>query len=346
MHFRRYHDPNFVPTAFVCTKCGKTFTRRNTMARHAENCNGDPGNAVDPPKNAPKPASPAKASKATPKGKAAAAAAIIQVEDENTGAIENIIVKNEPEAEQAAIEVVVEQSEEAEAGVALPGAEVASNGDLTPEMILSMMDRHRKDELERRMSALQESRRELMVQLEGLMRLLKAQTGGSTHSSPSHGAGCSMPMPIRSTSAGSTPTHTPQDCLAGVGGDVLEAFAQDSITNTMSSLVKELHSVDDAAEEEDNHMRNGGLRDRAEEEDNHMRNGGLRDRAEEEDNHMRNGGLRDRAEEEDNHMRNGGLRDRAEEEDNHMRNGGLRDRAEEEDNHMRNGGIRDRADAE
>uniref|UniRef100_A0A8D0CZA9 Dystrobrevin n=1 Tax=Sander lucioperca TaxID=283035 RepID=A0A8D0CZA9_SANLU len=116
--------------------------------------------------------------------------------------------------------------------------------------------RHRKDELERRMSALQESRRELMVQLEGLMRLLKSQSGSSPHSSPSHGAGCSMPMPIRSTSAGSTPTHTPQDCLAGVGGDVLEAFAQgvprnlrndllvaaDSITNTMSSLVKELHS--------------------------------------------------------------------------------------------------------
>uniref|UniRef100_A0A8C6UUZ2 Dystrobrevin n=1 Tax=Neogobius melanostomus TaxID=47308 RepID=A0A8C6UUZ2_9GOBI len=116
--------------------------------------------------------------------------------------------------------------------------------------------RHRKDELERRMSALQESRRELMVQLEGLMRLLKSQCGSSPHSSPSHGAGCSMPMPIRSTSAGSTPTHTPQDCLSGVGGDVLEAFAQgvprnlrndllvaaDSITNTMSSLVKELHS--------------------------------------------------------------------------------------------------------
>lgn len=35
--------------------------------------------------------------------------------------------------------------------------------------------RHRKDELERRMSALQESRRELMVQLEGLMRLLKVR---------------------------------------------------------------------------------------------------------------------------------------------------------------------------
>lgn len=28
MHFKRYHDPNFVPTAFVCNKCNKTFTRR------------------------------------------------------------------------------------------------------------------------------------------------------------------------------------------------------------------------------------------------------------------------------------------------------------------------------
>jgi len=35
--------------------------------------------------------------------------------------------------------------------------------------------RQRKDELELRMSALQESRRELMVQLEGLMNLLKAE---------------------------------------------------------------------------------------------------------------------------------------------------------------------------
>ena len=33
--------------------------------------------------------------------------------------------------------------------------------------------RQRKDELEMRMSALQETRRELMVQLEGLMKLLK-----------------------------------------------------------------------------------------------------------------------------------------------------------------------------
>uniref|UniRef100_A0A672T983 Dystrobrevin n=1 Tax=Sinocyclocheilus grahami TaxID=75366 RepID=A0A672T983_SINGR len=121
--------------------------------------------------------------------------------------------------------------------------------------------RQRKDELEQRMSSLQESRRELMVQLEGLMKLLKAQAAGS---SPSHASPRSMQMPIRSPSSGPTPTHGghtpthgPQDSLAGVGGDVQEAFAQgprrnlrndllvaaDSITNTMSSLVKELNSV-------------------------------------------------------------------------------------------------------
>ncbi|XP_041045585.1 dystrobrevin alpha isoform X20 [Carcharodon carcharias] len=118
--------------------------------------------------------------------------------------------------------------------------------------------RQRKDELEQRMSALQESRRELMVQLEGLMKLLKTQGAGSPRSSPSHTISRSVPipMPIRSTSACSTPTHTPQDSLTGVGGDVQEAFSQssrrnlrndllvaaDSITNTMSSLVKELNS--------------------------------------------------------------------------------------------------------
>ncbi|KAG8133569.1 hypothetical protein E2320_011340, partial [Naja naja] len=121
----------------------------------------------------------------------------------------------------------------------------------------------RKDELEQRMSALQESRRELMVQLEGLMKLLKeeelkqgTQGAGSPRSSPSHTISRPIPMPIRSASASSTPAHTPQDSLTGVGGDVQEAFAQgtrrnlrndllvaaDSITNTMSSLVKELNS--------------------------------------------------------------------------------------------------------
>uniref|UniRef100_A0A3P8RVJ2 Dystrobrevin n=1 Tax=Amphiprion percula TaxID=161767 RepID=A0A3P8RVJ2_AMPPE len=117
--------------------------------------------------------------------------------------------------------------------------------------------RQRKDELEQRMSALQESRRELMVQLEQLMMLLKTQGPGSPRSSPSHTISRPIPTPIHSDSAGTTPTHTPQDSLMGVGGDVQEAFAQgsprrnlrndlliaaDSITNTMSSLVKELNS--------------------------------------------------------------------------------------------------------
>ncbi|XP_069918714.1 transcriptional repressor CTCF isoform X3 [Oryctolagus cuniculus] len=58
---------------------------------------------------------------------------IIQVEDQNTGAIENIIVevKKEPDAEPT-------EGEEEEAQ---PAATDAPNGDLTPEMILSMMDR-------------------------------------------------------------------------------------------------------------------------------------------------------------------------------------------------------------
>ena len=38
--------------------------------------------------------------------------------------------------------------------------------------------RQRRDELEARMTALQESRRELMVQLEGLMKLLKVKWDG------------------------------------------------------------------------------------------------------------------------------------------------------------------------
>ncbi|XP_061846277.1 dystrobrevin beta isoform X7 [Colius striatus] len=136
--------------------------------------------------------------------------------------------------------------------------------------------RQRKDELEQRMSALQESRRELMVQLEGLMKLLKAQAAGSAQSSPTHGATRPMPMPVRSTSAGSTPTHGPQDTLASVGGDVQEAFTQgtrrnlrndllvaaDSITNTMSSLVKELHSAEEEDEEETEKMQNGKDQDR------------------------------------------------------------------------------------
>ncbi|KAI7792323.1 putative dystrobrevin alpha [Triplophysa rosa] len=127
--------------------------------------------------------------------------------------------------------------------------------------------RQRKEELEQRMSALQESRRELMVQLEQLMLLLKTQgPSSSPRSSPSHTVNTSIqsasgnttpiPMPVQSTSGNTTPSQTPQDSLMGLGGEVQQAFAQgsrrnlrndllvaaDSITNTMSSLVKELNS--------------------------------------------------------------------------------------------------------
>ncbi|KAI1235504.1 hypothetical protein IHE44_0002379 [Lamprotornis superbus] len=81
---------------------------------------------------------PSKKRRGRPPGKAASQpkqsqpAAIIQVEDQNTGEIENIIVevKKEPDAETA------EEEEEAQ-----PAVVEAPNGDLTPEMILSMMDR-------------------------------------------------------------------------------------------------------------------------------------------------------------------------------------------------------------
>ncbi|MBN3281914.1 CTCF protein, partial [Polyodon spathula] len=82
---------------------------------------------------------PAKRKRGRPPGKAnapkpAPPAAIIQVEDESTGTIENIIVevKKEPE-------VPLEEMESE--AVQLPVVEAAPNGDLTPEMILSMMDR-------------------------------------------------------------------------------------------------------------------------------------------------------------------------------------------------------------
>lgn len=93
------------------------------------------------------------------------AEAIIRVEDETTGEVDDIIVKKEMKAEQASQEeeavedeepaVEVEhaegepanqleesfQGEEVVQEVALSVTEAPPNGDLTPEMILSMMDR-------------------------------------------------------------------------------------------------------------------------------------------------------------------------------------------------------------
>lgn len=71
-----------------------------------------------------------------------------------------------------------------------------------------------------------------LVQYELFILSLQAQAAGS---SPSHASPRSMQMPIRSPSSGPTPTqghvptHGPQDSLAGVGGDVQEAFAQGNL---------------------------------------------------------------------------------------------------------------------
>lgn len=105
-----------------------------------------------PPKNAPKPPTPSKSVRVATKT-AASAAAIIQVEDESTGAVENIIVKKEegdasaatPLEQGVALTVEGVGLDEGVETVELPvneeTAAASANGDLTPEMILSMMDR-------------------------------------------------------------------------------------------------------------------------------------------------------------------------------------------------------------
>ncbi|XP_065812778.1 transcriptional repressor CTCF isoform X1 [Labrus bergylta] len=106
-----------------------------------------------PPKNAPKPPTPSKPVRVATKTPLAAAA-IIQVEDESTGAVENIIVKKE-DGDTSATSPLEQGVALTVEGVGLDGegvetvelavneetAVTAANGDLTPEMILSMMDR-------------------------------------------------------------------------------------------------------------------------------------------------------------------------------------------------------------
>ncbi|XP_076088738.1 dystrobrevin beta-like isoform X2 [Mytilus galloprovincialis] len=142
--------------------------------------------------------------------------------------------------------------------------------------------RQRKDELESRMQTLQESRKELMVQLEGLMNLLKTNPtsprstlNGSTRSHVSQSQSFAGPITIRSQSMSDTPGNVPtspgmeSSTLSGVGGDVQEAFSQpssadnvrllrndllcaaDSVTSAMSSLVKELNSEQSCSDDDD-----------------------------------------------------------------------------------------------
>ncbi|KAM9817096.1 transcriptional repressor CTCF-like [Neosynchiropus ocellatus] len=208
MHFKRYHDPNFVPTAFVCNKCNKTFTRRNTMLRHYENCSGEVVEENGTPKKSrrgrkrkmqsrmddddeddteveqeegdeeddedddddlltgieleqeppvvpiPAPVEPPVKRKRGRPPKNKSIPTIVHVESEATGEVDDIIVKEETggeqdyeEQEEAAEQVVVGeeastiQMDELSQEPAVQMADAPPNGDLTPEMILSMMDR-------------------------------------------------------------------------------------------------------------------------------------------------------------------------------------------------------------
>ncbi|XP_066917537.1 uncharacterized protein [Clytia hemisphaerica] len=104
--------------------------------------------------------------------------------------------------------------------------------------------RQRKDELEMRMSALQETRRELMVQLEGLMKLLKNHEISTT------------PRQMRRTGGGDNPRDTndfrspktsgTSTLMRGVNGDVKEAFGKTSTIKENQDLRVDLMSaVDD-----------------------------------------------------------------------------------------------------
>lgn len=152
-------------------------------------------------------------------------------------------------------------------------AEAQYNPTLLAELRLL---RQRKDELESRMQALQESRKELMVQLEGLMKLLKTNPtsprstlNGSTRSHVSQSQSFAGPISTKSESSVPTSPGMESSTLSGVGGDVIEAFSQptsadnvrmlrndllcaaDSVTSAMGSLVKELNSEQSCSEDED-----------------------------------------------------------------------------------------------
>ncbi|KAL1115090.1 hypothetical protein AAG570_007121 [Ranatra chinensis] len=141
--------------------------------------------------------------------------------------------------------------------------EVVGNDDNPALMSELRALRQRKDELESHLTSLQDSRRHLMLQLEGLMKLLKNHQA-SPRSTPNSSPRSSKSPPPSSRSAPPTPTPNPgghgganngplQQAQGGgvmsppgLGGgrslcnDLLEAA--DSVTNAMSSLVRELNS--------------------------------------------------------------------------------------------------------
>ena len=109
--------------------------------------------------------------------------------------------------------------------------------------------RQRKEELESHLCALQDSRRQLMVQLEGLMKLLKNH-GNLLSVTTSAPASATSTLNRKITSSATTPTSESMISdisnvtnTSHVNRDLL--VAADSVTNAMSSLVKELNSEDE-----------------------------------------------------------------------------------------------------
>ncbi|KAG8196670.1 hypothetical protein JTE90_006579 [Oedothorax gibbosus] len=130
--------------------------------------------------------------------------------------------------------------------------------------------RQRKEELESHLSTLQESRRELMVQLEALMKMLKnhqtspRSTPNSSPLSTSKSPPLSTPYPASSRSAPTTPGTNPPTSESSASAPrnnpaTVNAYetrslrndllvAAESVNNAMSSLVRELNS---GSEDED-----------------------------------------------------------------------------------------------
>ncbi|GFY52562.1 dystrobrevin alpha [Trichonephila inaurata madagascariensis] len=137
----------------------------------------------------------------------------------------------------------------------------ALRSDRNPTLLTELRAlRMRKADLERHLSSLQESRRDLVLQLDVLMRMLKEHSPLSSPNSSPLSLISRSPIPIyplSSMSAPTTPGSGPYyDPLFGLGGDVRLAFGQatstrslqsdllvaaDSVTNAMSSLVQQLN---------------------------------------------------------------------------------------------------------
>ncbi|CAG2158344.1 unnamed protein product [Oppiella nova] len=109
--------------------------------------------------------------------------------------------------------------------------------------------RERKEELESHLSALQDSRRQLMVQLEGLMKLLKNHGNllAIPNSAPASAASTlnrKIGGSLATTTSDSIQSDMSSVTVSTVNRDLL--VAADSVTNAMSSLVKELHSDEES----------------------------------------------------------------------------------------------------